>query len=152
MPFRGPLVFLVFGVSWPQVSSSGRTSSARSKTSAKMLLSLVHFTSFTLLESTSILCFKIFFRYHASIWSRPLVTSSWCLCRAIRLSLPARRPCHKDSISSFLLTLSMPLSTSSSDTRLLLFNPRSAGTSPRYRYLNAIWKASGGIVFASSPR
>jgi hypothetical protein len=28
-------------------------------------------------------------------------------------------------------------------------NPRSDGTSPRYRYLRAIWKASGGIVFAS---
>src|SRR6266536_2202296 len=58
-------------------------------------------------------------------------------------------PSHKDSISNCLLTLSMPLKTSSSDTKLLLDNPRSEGTSPRYRYSKPIWKASGGIVFAS---
>lgn len=39
----------------------------------------------------------------------------------------------------------MPLKTSSSVTKLRLVRPRSDGTSPRYRYRNAIWNASAGI-------
>ena len=121
-----------FGVSTPGArSSSERSSSARSKTSAKMPLSRVHLTSWALLLSTSILCLSTLSRYQSSICPRPLATSSWCRCRAIRLSLPANIPSHSDSISSCLLTLSMPLKTSSSVTRLFGDRPRSEGTSPR---------------------
>jgi len=126
--------------------SSG--SSARSSTSANIPLLRVHLTSFTLLVGTKILCFSTLPRYQASIWFLPLVTSSWCRCLAILRSPPERTP-HSESISKYLLTLSIPFSTSSSETKLVLLIPRSEGISPRYKYRRAICKASGGIVLAN---
>src|SRR4051812_47413354 len=76
IPFKGPKVFLVFGVSSSDLDCSPLSSSAHSKTSANIPLSRVHLTSRALLVSTSTLYLSTFERNQFSIWSRPALTSS----------------------------------------------------------------------------
>ncbi len=70
IPFSGPKVFRVGGVSVPfnasPISPLSATSSACSSTSAKTPLARIHRTRLALLESTMILCRSTLSRNHVS--------------------------------------------------------------------------------------